>query len=81
MNINAIPKLSKIVGYSPKNGKINNWMAMAKIRPLPTSIQLSIKHLNFIKMVPLLLISFYQIYLLVYLFHKPQPSLHLDVFY
>jgi len=52
VNINAIPKLSKIVGYSPKNGNKKICMSMAKIRPLPTSIQLSIKHLNFIKIHP-----------------------------
>tara|TARA_Y100000031_G_C8233225_1_gene391982 strand:- start:850 stop:981 length:132 start_codon:yes stop_codon:yes gene_type:complete len=35
--------LSKIVGYNPNRGKIVNCIIIAIMRPLPTSIKLSIK--------------------------------------
>ena len=43
VKIKAIPILSKIVGYNPNSGKIVNCIMMAIIRPVPTSIKLSIK--------------------------------------
>jgi len=43
VKIKAIPMLSKIDGCKSKSGKINNCMRTAKIKPLPTSIKLSIK--------------------------------------
>ena len=43
VKIKAIPRLSRIVGWSPKSGKIVNCMMIAKINPDPTSIKLSIR--------------------------------------
>ena len=42
VKINAMPILSSIVGCNPNKGKINNCINMAKIKPLPTSMILSI---------------------------------------
>jgi len=42
VKINAIPMLSSIVGCNPNKGKINNCISMANIKPLPTSMILSI---------------------------------------
>jgi len=56
VKIKAIPRLSRIVGWSPKSGKISNWMRMARMNPEPTSITLSIKHFLSIKRVPWVLV-------------------------
>jgi len=66
VKIKAIPRLSRIVGWSPKSGKISNWMRMARMNPEPTSITLSNKLFHFISK------SF-----LVYNIH--QVSLKIDV--
>jgi len=53
VKIKAIPILSHMVGWSPKKGKMYNWIKIARMSPLPTSIKLSIKHLLNIKKHPL----------------------------
>ena len=45
VNIIAILKLSQTVGCKSKNGNINNCINVDKIKPLPTSIKVSIKFL------------------------------------
>jgi len=52
VKIKAIPRLSRIVGWSPNTGKINNWMRTARINPEPTSIKLSNKFFHFILFFP-----------------------------
>jgi len=44
--------VSRIVGWSPKSGKISNWMRIARINPEPTSITLSNKLFHFIILSP-----------------------------
>jgi len=48
VKIKAIPRLSRIVGWSPKSGKISNCMTIARMNPEPTSIILSNKLFHFI---------------------------------
>jgi len=43
VKIKAMPILSKIVGYKPNSGKISNCIKIAKMKPLPTSMKLSIR--------------------------------------
>jgi len=48
VKIKAIPRLSRIVGWSPKSGKRVNCMTIARMNPEPTSIILSNKLFHFI---------------------------------
>jgi hypothetical protein len=43
VKIKAIPMVSSIDGYKSKSGKIVNCMMMARMKPLPTSMKLSIR--------------------------------------
>jgi len=48
VKIKAIPRLSRMVGWSPKSGKISSCIIIARMNPEPTSIILSNKLFHFI---------------------------------